>query len=154
VETAAEDSATYRISIDAPPGHVLATLRDLTAYPDWQHEITAVEVLRSDDLGLPREAQLTFSSMGMKMNLRLSLEHDERTMRWSLVEGDFVTRNDAEYTVIEQESGRTELSLRQELSLKWQMPRSVTKHMIGRRVAATMEAVKKRAEETSRSATE
>lgn len=142
------DFGTYQIIIDAPARHVLATLRNLAAYPEWQDEITASEVLSCDDFGLPREARLTFNSMGMKMTLRLSLEHGDRTMRWSLVEGDFVTRNDAEYTVFEREDGRTELSLRQELSLKWRMPQSLSRHMIERGVTATMEAVRKRAEET------
>ena len=148
MEEKSKSSAIYQITILAHPEHVLATLRDLPAYPDWQDDITTFEVLRFDDHGLPAEATMAFNSMGMKMTLTLALAHDDHTMRWSLVRGDFITRNDAEYTVTELGDGRTSLSLRQELSLKWRMPQSLIKHMIEQVVAATMEAVKKRAEET------
>lgn len=144
-----DDAASYQITIDAPPGHVLATLRDLAAYPDWQSEISGVEVLRSDGLGLPGEVQMTLHAMGMRVTLGLALEHGERTMRWWLTEGGVITRNDVEYTVTERADGRTELSLRQALTLKWHMPPSVTRHMAGRKIAGTMEAVKARAEETA-----
>lgn len=144
-----DDAATYQITIGALPEHVLATLRNLEAYPEWQDQITAVEVLRSDDLGLPREAEITFRSMGINTVFKLALEHDERTMRWSLLEGDLFTRNDAEYTVTERDGGQTELALRQEMSLKWRMPQSMVRPMIERGVAATMEMIKRRAEQTA-----
>lgn len=149
MDASTDDAATYHITIDAPPAHVLAVLRDLAAYPDWQDDISAVRLLRRDGRGLPVQAQLTVTSMGMKSALTLALEHDERTMRWTLLEGDFLSRNDAEYTVGARDGGGTELTLRQELSLCWQMPQSVTKHLIGRKVATTMDAVKRRAEETA-----
>ncbi|MGW6317598.1 type II toxin-antitoxin system RatA family toxin [Streptomyces sp. NPDC055099] len=143
------EAATYRVTIDAPPGHVLATLRDVAAYPDWQPEISLVEVLRLDGLGQPAEARLTVTSMGMSMALTLALEHGAREMRWSLVEGDFVTRNDARYTVAETADGRTDLTLRQDLAMKWHLPAVVAKPMIARRIGATMDALKRRAEQTA-----
>nr|WSY56662.1 SRPBCC family protein [Streptomyces sp. NBC_00886] len=152
MENSEFEAATYRVTIDATPDHVLTTLRNVAAYPDWQPEISTVEVIRVDDLGYPGEARMTVSSMGMKMGLTLALEHEARVMRWSLVRGDFVTRNDAEYTVAETTDGRTELTLRQDLALKWHLPAVVAGPMIARRIGATMDAVKRRAEETARSA--
>ncbi|HEX4831252.1 MAG TPA: SRPBCC family protein, partial [Trebonia sp.] len=143
------NGSQYEITIDASPRHVLATLRDVGAYPAWQDDITAVEVLRSDEEGQPAEAAFTFNSMGMTMNLTLALAHGDQWMRWSLVHGDFITRNDAHYTVAALDGGRSRLALRQELALKWRMPQSLVRHMVERVVGATMEAVKKRAEETA-----
>ncbi|MGW0534056.1 SRPBCC family protein [Streptomyces sp. NPDC003032] len=150
MENAEFGTATYRVTIDAPPDHVLATLRNVAAYPDWQPEIKSVEVLRLDGLGRPEEARMTVTSMGMSMALTLALEHEAREMRWSLIEGDFVTRNDARYTVVGTADGRSELSLRQDLALKWHLPPVVARPMIARRIGATMDAVKRRAEETAR----
>src|SRR5580658_8104896 len=64
MEEKSKSSAIYQITIEAHPEHVLATLRDLPAYPDWQDDITTVEVLRFDDHGLPAEATMAFNSMG------------------------------------------------------------------------------------------
>lgn len=149
MDKSVNNTATYHITIDAPAKHVLATLRNIAAYPHWQRGITAVDVLSSDDRGLAKEVTMAFSTMGMTTSLRLALEHDESTMRWTLVEGSAITRNDAEYTAVELDDGSTELSLRQELSFKWQLPEALTRPMIERTITTTMTALKKRAEETA-----
>jgi ribosome-associated toxin RatA of RatAB toxin-antitoxin module len=152
VENSVDNAATYQITIDASAEHVLATLRDVAAYPDWQQSIVAVDVLAADDSGRPTRATMTLSTMGMRTALTLALEHDDATMRWSLVDGDAITRNDAEYRTVELADGRTELRLRQELSFKWKLPEALTRPMIERTITSTMEALRKRAEQTATSA--
>ncbi|MDT0268740.1 SRPBCC family protein [Streptomyces sp. DSM 44915] len=144
-----EGAAHYRITIDAPAADVLATLRDLAAYPDWQSGIDSFAVLDSDHRGLPLAARMTVHAMGMRATMALALEHGERTMRWRLTEGDVITRNDVEYTVADLPDGRTELRLRQVMALKWHMPASVTKLFTEQKIAGTMESVRKQAERTA-----
>jgi hypothetical protein len=140
-----DDFAVYEIGIDAPAGLVLATLRDVAAYPRWQNGIAAVEVLGVDECGLAREMRMVVRMMGMSAGLRLALTHDELGMRWSLVDGDFVTRDDVEYRVVERD-GRSELRLRQRLSFKVALPEALTRPMIERTIRGTMTALKRRVE--------
>ena len=53
------DEASRTVTVTAPIDTVLATIRAVDHEPDWVEEIRSVEVLSSDDDGLPLQAHLT-----------------------------------------------------------------------------------------------
>lgn len=59
------ESTSASTMIAASPEVVLEVIAQVRAYPEWNREITSVEVLATQPDGRPRQARFTISSTGM-----------------------------------------------------------------------------------------
>jgi len=116
------DSTTSSILIEAPAAQVMATVADIERYPEWAGAIKAVQIDERDDQGRPSIVQLSFDAGAMKD--RLTVEYDwsqsPETVRWSLVEANYLKSMDGAYTV--KDLGDDECEVTYALAVELSMP--------------------------------
>jgi ribosome-associated toxin RatA of RatAB toxin-antitoxin module len=105
--------------IRATPAAVYAVIVDLAAYPQWADGVQSVEVLSSQDDGLPHRAAFRADARVAEIGYTLEYTHDQPSrVSWTLVEGDMVSQLDGVYG-LEQvgDTTRVHYSLEADLSL-------------------------------------
>lgn len=116
------DTTSSSVVIEAPAAEVMATVADLERYPEWAGAIKAVTVDERDDQGRPSIVQLTFDAGAMKD--RLTVEYDwsqaPATVRWSLVEANYLKAMDGAYVV--KDLGGDECEVTYSLAVELAMP--------------------------------
>lgn len=80
------DQTSSSIVIDAPLATILEVIADVVAYPQWNSEITEVEVLESRPDGLPRRARFDISSIGLADQYVLDYDWSGDGVGWVLAE--------------------------------------------------------------------
>lgn len=103
----AEDTVRDDIVVNASPAAVMDVIADFEAYPDWQNEMKSVEILETDDDGWGTLVRFSVDAKVMTATLVLSYTYEPDAMRWVLVEGDGVKRNDGAYLLEDLGDGRT-----------------------------------------------
>lgn len=78
------DSTTSSLTVSAPVADVLAVIADLPAYPDWNGEITHVQVLETLPGGRPRRARFAISSSGLSDEYELVYDWAPDGVGWQL----------------------------------------------------------------------
>lgn len=73
------------VAVAASVADVLQVIADLPAYPQWNGEITSVEVLETEPDGRPRQARFTLSSTGMTDQYVLRYRWADDGVSWDLV---------------------------------------------------------------------
>lgn len=128
-------AVTDRIVVGAGPAAVLAVLTDIDAYPDWQDEVTAAEVLDRDDAGRPARVRMSLDARVLKGSLVLAYDYpDAATMRWRLVESDLLRRNDGSYVLADRGDGTTEVTYTLEVDPTVRLP-GILRRQAARRIA-------------------
>jgi uncharacterized membrane protein len=138
------DVVSDSIVINADPDTIMEVIADFEAYPDWQDEIKEAEILETDDDGWGTRVRYRVSTKVAQARYVLDYTYTDDAMRWTLVEGDNVKRNDGEYHLADQGDGSTEVSYELVLESPIKVP-GVVKRQLERRVVATaLGALKKR----------
>ncbi|AKT52048.1 SRPBCC family protein [Arsenicicoccus sp. oral taxon 190] len=95
--------------IAAPPAAVLDVIADVAAYPTWNPEFTAVEVLTEDD-GWAEQVRFRLEAGPIKdtytLDYRWDVDEDGTgVVSWSLVEGGVLKAMDGSYTLTAVDAG-------------------------------------------------
>ena len=140
------DSVRDSIVVRAPTEAVLDTVADVRRYPQWQPEITAVEVLESTAEGRPLRAHFVIDAKLVQVSCTLAYRYDASGMHWSLVDGDGLERNDGSYLIADLGDGRTELTYVLDVRPTMPVPDILRRQIAKRIVDSALDGVRVRAE--------
>jgi hypothetical protein len=113
------DQTESNIRIAAPPSAVMSVVADFEAYPEWNDEVKAVEIV-SVWPGTDHPAQVRFVLDAGAIKDDYVLEYEwvsDLELRWALVRGDILKAMDGMYALTPAESG-TDVSYRLAVDLK------------------------------------
>jgi len=109
--------------IDAPADKIMKIMLDVTDHPTWMKEITQIEVLESDGAGRPLQTKVHVSAMGQAATYEVRYQYNSpRSFEYHLVAGDIMTSNDFIFEVEPVADAISQVSLAQELTVKWPLP--------------------------------
>ncbi|MBO4270729.1 SRPBCC family protein [Microbispora triticiradicis] len=139
---------TGSIIIDADPEAVLAILLDLSDYPSWQPGVERVDIEDTDERGRPRQATWHAKAMGLRATHSLRYEYPaDGCFEYHLVGSEVMTRFDFSCTVTGDGGGKSEVSVSQELGIKWAMPEAILNKNARKGIGKMLDALKRKAEQ-------
>ncbi|MBW3603114.1 MAG: SRPBCC family protein [Actinobacteria bacterium] len=122
------------IVVRASPDAVMDVIADFERYPEWQAEVLRVEILEVDERGRATRVRFVVDARIVRATMVLAYAHAPDAMRWSLVEGDQVRRNDGAYLLWERPDGSTdvtyELVVEPAVAVPAVVRRSVARHIV------------------------
>jgi ribosome-associated toxin RatA of RatAB toxin-antitoxin module len=140
------ESVRDSIVVDASPAAVMAVIRDFAAYPQWQAEVRSAEVLTRDAHGRGTTVRFLLDAKFLRTTLVLAYRHSDHELRWSLVEGDQLRRDDGSYALEELGDGRTRVEYALEVEPAVRLPALVRRTAARRLVDAALHAMRRRVE--------
>ena len=140
------DSVRDSIRVAADADTVMGIVSDLAAYPQWQPDITSVEVLDTDDAGWATRARFVIDARILTVSCVLAYTYDEAGMHWHLVEGDGLERNDGSYLLQRLPDAQTEVTYVLEVEPTVSVPRPLRRRIAERIVTSALEGLKRRVE--------
>ena len=140
------DEASRTVTVTARIDAVLATIRAVDHEPDWVEEIRSVEVLSSDDDGLPLQAHLTAAAPVGTDEYTLAYTHRADGMDWSMVKGKLQTGQDASYTLRAVDDARTEVTFDLRISHNLPLPGFLRRKVIGDLASSRVKGLTKHVE--------
>ncbi len=142
------DAVRDSIVVDADPDTILDVVADLESYPEWQAEVQSVEVLETDDDGWPTKARLDVDVKVAQAVMVLEYTYGDNEMRWRLLEGKGLTRNDGAYILDDRGDGTTEVTYEVEIETNLKVPSMVRRQVARRVVDTALKQMKRRVEAT------
>lgn len=140
------DSVAEQVVVNADAATVLAVIRDVEAYPQWQAETKQAEVLARHPDGLPSRVRFVVDAGVFHTTMVLDYEHAETGMSWTLVEGDGLRRNDGSYRLTDRGDGSTQLAYSLVVEPAVPIPGIVRRRAAKRIVDTALRGAKTRAE--------
>ena len=134
------------IVVNADPDTILDVVADLEAYPEWQAEVKSVEVLENDDDGWPTKARLEVDVKVAQVSMVLEYSYGDNEMRWRMLEGQGLTRNDGAYILDDRGDGTTEVTYEVEIETNLKVPSMVRRQVAKRVVDTALKQMKRRVE--------
>lgn len=134
------------IVINADPDTIMDVIVDLDAYPQWQSEIKEVEILETDDDGWATQARFRVDAMVTEVTYVLSYTYTDDAVRWTMLEGDKIKRNEGSYELAEAGEGRTKVSYHLELEPGFKVPSMIRRQGEKRIVKTALHGLKQRVE--------
>lgn len=145
----AEDSVRDSIVVDADADAVMDVIADFEAYPEWQDEIKDVEVLETDEDGWGTKVRFRVDAKIFSTDLVLSYTYTSDEMRWVLIEGDQVKRNDGVYHLEPLGDGRTRVTYELVVEPAIPMPGMLRRKAAKRIVDGALRGMRHRVEQPS-----
>lgn len=140
------DSVSEQVDVRADPATVLAVVRDVEAYPQWQAETKEAEVLARGPDGLPQRVRFVVDAGVFRTTAVLDYSHTATGMSWTLVEGDGLRRNDGSYEVTDRGDGSTRLAYSLVVEPAVPIPGIIRRRAAKRIVDTALRGAKSRAE--------
>lgn len=140
------DAVRDSIVVNADPDTILDVVADLESYPEWQAEVRKVEVLETDDDGWPTKARLDVDVKVAQASMVLEYTYGDNEMRWRLLEGKGLTRNDGAYILDDRGDGTTEVTYEVEIETNLKVPAMVRRQVAKRVVDTALKQMKRRVE--------
>ncbi|MBA2528942.1 MAG: SRPBCC family protein [Euzebyales bacterium] len=140
------DAVRNRITVAAEPDAIMEVIADFEAYPQWQADVREVEVLETDDDGWPTRARFVVDARVVTARYTLAYTYTDDTMRWSLVEGEGLRRNDGAYRLSDNGDGTTDVTYELEVEPTVRVPGVVRRQVAARIVDVALEGMKRRVE--------
>lgn len=141
------EAVSESITVQAGPDAVMDVIADFEAYPEWQREIKAVEVLETDDDGWGTAVRFTVDAKIFSMTYVLGYTYTDDTMHWTLLEGDQVRKIDGSYHLADKGDGTTEVTYHLEVVPAITLPKTVRRKAAQRIVDGALAGMKARVEE-------
>ncbi|MEX2621516.1 MAG: SRPBCC family protein [Egibacteraceae bacterium] len=141
------EAVSESITVQAVPDAVMDVIADFEAYPEWQREIKAVEVLETDDDGWGTAVRFTVDAKIFSMTYVLGYTYTDDAMRWTLLEGDQVSKIDGSYLLADKGDGTTEVTYHLEVVPAISLPKMVRRKAAQRIVEGALAGMKARVEE-------
>ncbi|MEZ4273374.1 MAG: SRPBCC family protein [Myxococcota bacterium] len=132
------------VLIEAAPVRVFTVITDYPRYPEFLPEMRRVEVQR-------RESGMVQVRFELELVMRVSyvlelIESPPHTLRWSLIEGRMMEKNDGAWELEETASGATQATYSLDVKLRGLIPKSVSTRLVGETLPSTLARFKQRAE--------
>ena len=106
------------ITIAAPASAVMGVISDLDAYPEWNGEVTSIDVLERHPDGRARTVRFALDAGAIKDTYTLAYTwQDDASVSWTLVQGEMLTAMDGSYTLRDSAAG-TEVTYRLAVDVK------------------------------------
>lgn len=134
------------MTIAAAPDRVAEIIADFDAYPTWQKEVVAVEVLERDSSERATRVQMKTEAMGMSTTNEIEVAYGTNKIEYHLVKGDMTTQQDAVYEFKPNGAGGTDLGLEMAVGLKWALPPFMIKRIVTKGIDDQLNAIKRIAE--------
>lgn len=134
------------MTIAAAPDRVAAIVADFDAYPTWQKEVKAVDVMERDASERATRVQMTTEAMGMSSTNEIEVAYDTDKIEYHLVKGDMTTQQDAVFVFKHNGNGGTDLQLEMTIGLKWNLPPFMIKQIVTKGINDQLKAIKRIAE--------
>ena len=134
----------HTVDFDVPPDRVYALITNFESYPGFVPNQSGATVLSQEQ----DQWRVRFE---LKVARTLSYVLDlkgvpNKSLRWTLVEGDMMRTNEGGWRLEALEGGRTRATYEFEVALKGFVPRSVSRLLMERTLPANMQAFKAEAE--------
>lgn len=143
------DAVKDSITVNADADVVWDVIADFEAYTEWQDDVKEVEVLETGDDGWATLVRYKVDAKIMQAVLVLEYEYSDTEMRWWLVEGEGVRKNDGTYTVEPQDDGTTHVTYELEVVPSVPVPGMMRRRAAKRIIEAALREMKQRAEALS-----
>jgi ribosome-associated toxin RatA of RatAB toxin-antitoxin module len=140
------DSVSDEVTVKADAATVLAVVRDVEAYPQWQAETKQAKVLARRDDGLPARVRFVVDAGVFRTTAVLDYQHTATGMSWTLVEGEGLRRNDGSYQVTDRGDGTTRLAYALSVEPTVPIPGIIRRRAAKRIVDTALRGAKTRAE--------
>lgn len=140
------ETVSDRTTIAAGLDTVYEVIADFPAYPRWQPEIVAVEVLATDADGRGTRVRFVIDARIVRATVVLDYDYDDAELRWKLVEGDVLNRNDGSYVLADLGGGLTEVVYTLALEVNFPLPGMLRRRAADRLVEAGLANLKRRVE--------
>lgn len=144
------ESVSERIVVHAPAATVLDVIVDFPRYPEWQDETKAVEVLQRGPDGRADRVRFTVDAKVFTTTFVLGYTYEdtppEDAVRWALVDGDQLRRNDGSYHLRDRGDGTTEVAYALDLEPAMALPGILRRRAAKRIVDSALHQLKARAE--------
>ena len=140
-------AASHSVIINAPASAVYQVITDFESYPDFVPNQVGARVLSRDDNQWRVEFEL---SVAKKLRYTLDLTGVlDRSLRWTLVQGDMMKENVGGWTLEVLPDGRTQATYTIEVALGGFVPRSIANSLVARTLPDNLEAFKREVEQFS-----
>jgi ribosome-associated toxin RatA of RatAB toxin-antitoxin module len=137
-------AARRSVEIDISPARFYALLIDFESYPGFVPNQSSARVVERGASRWRVEFEL---SVARKLRYTLDLVGEpERSLRWSLVQGDMMRENEGGWTLEELPGGTTRATYEVSVSLGGFVPRSISNALVERTMPANIDAFKREAE--------
>jgi ribosome-associated toxin RatA of RatAB toxin-antitoxin module len=143
----AENVVSDEIVVQASPEAVLDVVADFEAYPEWQPEFREVEILDTDENGWATRVRFVVDAKVLQARIVLAYSYGEAEMRWHLVEGDGVRRNDGAYLMEDLGDGTTRVTYEVEIEPSVPMPGMLRRKAAKRIAEGALRGMKQRVEQ-------
>ncbi len=142
------EAVTVRDSIvvDADPDTIMDVIADFEAYPDWQHEVAAVEILETDEDGWGTQVRFVVDVTGLRSTVVVAYAYTDTRMSWDLVEGDRLRSSSGSYTLVDRGDGTTQVLYELELDPRAALPGFIKKAVARRFLDGALTGLKRRVE--------
>jgi ribosome-associated toxin RatA of RatAB toxin-antitoxin module len=140
------DAVRQTLVVAADAATIMGIVADLDSYPQWQPDITDLEILETGENGWARRARFEASAMGRTVSFELEYTYTDTEVRWRLVESDLLTRNDGSYVLVDQGDGTTQVTYELDVDLSIPVPGFMRRQIANHVVSSALQAVKRRAE--------
>jgi len=137
-------AARRSVEIEVSPARFYALLIDFESYPGFVPNQSSARVVEQGAGRWRVEFEL---SVARKLRYTLDLVGEpERSLRWSLVQGDMMRENEGGWTLEELPGGTTRATYEVSVSLGGFVPRSISNALVERTMPANIDAFKREAE--------
>lgn len=149
------DAVSDRITVQAGADAVMEVIADFEAYPEWQSDIKAVEVLETDEDGWGTRVRFSVDAKIFTTTYVLGYTYlDPDTdgaygMRWRLVQGDQLKKVDGTYLLDDQGDGTTLVTYDLEIVPAISLPKMLRRKAAQRIVDSALSGMKQRVESAS-----
>jgi uncharacterized membrane protein len=140
------DAVEGEIVVAADADSIMDVIADFEAYPEWQEDIKDVEVLETDADGWGTKVRFAVDAKITEATLVLSYTYEDLVMRWFLVDGDKVTKNDGAYILTPRDDGTTLVRYELEVAPAFPLPKMMRRQAAKTIVDGALKAMKARVE--------
>ncbi len=145
------EGTVQNIDISAPIQLVYDVAADLSLYPDWAQSVKAVDVLETDDGGLPNRASFRVDAMLKEISYELVYKHDvPNLMSWTAVPGPDIEAMEGSYEFTETDDGGTSVVYALQVETTLVLPGFLRKQAEKTLVSTALRGLKRRAESLAR----
>ncbi len=94
------DESTQSITIEAPPGAIMAVIADFDRYPEWAGSVQSAQVVEDGPDGRARRVAFTVDARVFRDEYELEYDwRDDEAVHWHLVAGQMQRAQQGSYTL-------------------------------------------------------
>lgn len=140
------DAVSDSIAVNAEPDTVMDVIVDYEAYPDWQSEIKAAEILETDEHGWGTRVRYSVDAKVFTAEYVLRYTYGDDTVEWHLDSSDQLDALDGIYRLRDLGDGRTDVNYELDVVPSVRLPGVLRRQAARRIVDGALKGLKERSE--------